>query len=449
MNAFCTGIDAALKATPELVGRMVKRADASGLLELHPRATGSIPLLVQERLDVRFADLESANFALDGIPSGLVVPIPFVKPDDDALVVFHVTRITGGVIVGYSANHNVMDGAAMFHFMAAAAAFARGEGSFPIRASALPVHADGTRGVQSIEVPPFTTPVPKGDVVIHPRAGMRGFDKLLAVFADPNYSAAQASPMPAIRSGRLLFTQKAIAALKADLLGAMTPAQRAEIGFLSTNDAIVGLVWSAVTRARIACGCIAGDKTAQFLYPVDARQRVVPKLELDPLGNASVLNWLAIQASAVGVGGLSGAALGAYHSRRSLLREFTDAKIRSLMAFYEAQPNKDCIDITWDWPFGRDSSMTSWSAFNVYNADFGSAAGGPPRCVLPGPPDGLIDGNHYALPPNPGTVRTHCHSDGSGCVEVTMCHRIPVFEALLKDEELARYAVCLDRPAQQ
>ena len=97
--------------------------------------------------------------------------------------------------------------------------------------------------------------------------------------------------------------------------------------------------------------------------------------------------------------------------------------------------------------------MASWTGFNIYGgADWG--CGGLPRCVLPGPPSSLVDGVMYALPPNAATAVSSARSAGTdggeavgaggGGVEVTLCFRVEVYEALLRDAELGRFCTALD-----
>ena len=95
--------------------------------------------------------------------------------------------------------------------------------------------------------------------------------------------------------------------------------------------------------------------------------------------------------------------------------------------------------------------MASWVDFDIYaGADFG--VGGPPRCVLPGPPSSLVDGAMYALPANAvsseaAATATAVHGSATlarGGIEVTLCFRVEVYEALLCDEELMQFATALD-----
>ena len=59
--------------------------------------------------------------------------------------------------------------------------------------------------------------------------------------------------------------------------------------------------------------------------------------------------------------------------------------------------------------------------------------------MLPGPPQSLVDGAMYALPANAISRAEH----GNG-IEVTLCYRVEVYEELMRDQELMRFATALD-----
>lgn len=343
LAAVARGLEAALARAPELTGRLVTLSD--GMLELHPAPGRGVPIHVAHRATPTLVELEACNYALAAIPDGLSLPSPFVALLDlDEVLVFHATAIPDGAVLGYSSNHLVMDGGSLFHFLNGAAALAAHESSpYPVRAAAVTRAGGGDGcGVLPLAAPPHTPPnvAGSGDVVVHSARGMRAFDRIVVSIADPVAAAALAAATPMMRACRLLFLRPQLAALKAASLAALTPAQRADVGFLSTNNAVVGVLWSAITRARIACGFVAPGDTAQFHIPVNVRPRLVPPMQQDALGNGTVQCWVPVRAGAVAEGALSGAALGAYLMRRSLALDFTDAKIRALLAFYTALPRK-------------------------------------------------------------------------------------------------------------
>ena len=254
LAAIAAGLEAALERTPELTGRIVTLGD--GMLELHPAPGRGIPLHVEYRNSPSLAALEAANYALTSIPDRLVLPSPFTAAMQlEELLIFQLTAIPGGAILGYNSNHLALDGGSLFHFINGAAALARYGGdtaAYPLRAlTTRGVIGDGDgEGASLFTAPPGTTPTVPGsaNIVIHPARGMRGFDRIGALLADPAAAAELTASTPPMRAGRLLFPRPQLDALKAKLLAALTPAQATEVGYLSSNDALVGCLWSAITR---------------------------------------------------------------------------------------------------------------------------------------------------------------------------------------------------------
>ncbi|KAK0637634.1 Putrescine hydroxycinnamoyltransferase 1 [Lasiodiplodia hormozganensis] len=199
---------------------------------------------------------------------------------------------------------------------------------------------------------------------------------------------------------------------------------------ISRLDALLGHIWSCVTRAR---GQAASDEPVTLDYTLGVRARLAPPLPDRFVGSPLVIAAATAPARDVVVSSSASRLL------RKTVAAFTPAAVAGHVAekMWEQSPQR-----LWQAFLGRKHLLvTSWIHTRLYEVEFGVGGGGRPRLVHAAMPrlDGLVQ-LMEAPPKEEGGVRRqetrHWADDG---VDVQVYLAADTMEKLLRDPELRKY----------
>lgn len=197
-------------------------------------------------------------------------------------------------------------------------------------------------------------------------------------------------------------------------------------------DALLGHIWSCVTRAR---GQQASDEAVTLDYTLGVRARLQP-----PLPDRFVGSPLVIAAATAPARDVVSSSSSASRLLRKTVAAFTPEAVAGHVAekMQEQSPQR-----LWQAFLGRRHLLvTSWIHTRLYEVEFGGAGGGRPRLVHAAMPrlDGLVQLMEAPPPPKERGVRRqetkHWADDG---VDVQVYLTADTMEKLLRDPELRRY----------
>lgn len=371
------------------------KATGGGNFEIVASPKGAV-LSVQSAMEVSFAELQGGGFRNGSIPA--VLSVPSYLPEDGApLVHGHVTTVTGGIVVSLTAHHFLCDGPAAFNMFLAWGDLCRvgklDRASAPVfdRSSMVPDGSGVTRAhaeyrVESLPpatAAPVTAPTDTGADTGTGSCKAGGSGALSSVPPEgPQLegdapAAAVAPPvpvaMPSLETEYLHFTASALEQLKVDATASLPGNDGNAVSasaWVSTNDALVALVWRGYMRARQAppttltgCG-----------FACDCRPRVSPSLPPGYFGNANFFPFAQLPAERLLSAPLGEVAL----EVRNATQRVDAEHVRSALNFIESVEDKSRVKASFLAYLGNDVCLTNWSKFPMFSIEFGW---GPPQAV--------------------------------------------------------------------
>ena len=184
--------------------------------------------------------------------------------------------------------------------------------------------------------------------------------------------------------------------------------------FVSTNDALVALIWQRISNAR----CIAPSESVSFGMACNGRPRMNPPLPQEYFGNVNFFVFAKVTNQELQAMTLSQVAL----RIREAVNEMTHNKMISALNFVHSIPDSGRIIPAFSTK--NDFAFTCWNKFPMYAADFG-------------------DGNpiHIALPPVKfsGFSLVFDTPLGDGSLDVTIGLASTVMKKLLEDPQFTQY----------
>eukprot|EP00026_Physarum_polycephalum_P007529 Phypoly_transcript_07592.p1 GENE.Phypoly_transcript_07592~~Phypoly_transcript_07592.p1 ORF type:complete len:444 (+),score=71.06 Phypoly_transcript_07592:210-1541(+) len=331
------------------------------------------------------AALRQANFPQSQIPDELKPGTPFPTPEAP-LFAAQVTRLTcGSVVMGYSMSHKIGDGYSVHHFVEKWSRVARKlDVERPLLDRSV-LRPDSSPLVDS-HPEYYTTTTPPAHVPIEAK-------RLVLTFSPEKVAELKSAANAGLAAGR----------------------------WVSTNDAIVTLVWRVLTRAR---GLGAGVETACGIA-IDGRKRWETTLGdmAQYFGNFVTYPRISSDAASLTNSTLGTAAL--------LIREHVEkmnrARFQSSLNWLDRVVDKTTIQ--GNFKFDKDIFISSWQTFPIYDCDFGW--GKPTKALLHA---FAMDGICLVLPRGPAN-----DADING-LEVHLDVATPNVEKVAKDPELTRFA---------
>lgn len=200
--------------------------------------------------------------------------------------------------------------------------------------------------------------------------------------------------------------------------------------WVSTHDALCGLLWRRISLARCLSSNDAEDGQSaqvQFACAVQGRQRLSPPLTDDYLGIVSFYCSFTLE-----IENLVSPSVPLYtvaRTVRTALAKFDDARLREAIAVIDSVSNISHLEITcYDDP-ERSLGLSSWADMGLYELDWGRALGRPDRVrVLKQPSTGAVGG---------GAIFPRLPDGG---LEVILGIEVDAMKRLRADAEFVKFA---------
>ena len=318
--------------------------------------------------------LRSKHFPMSEINYPMLMPAQFSvlsqkakSPAVEKPVMFaQINYIKGGISLGMMINHAFTDGSGSVTIARVWAAYCRGEDGSQLASPDLVDRSRLMDGENSVRIEDLE---------------------------DHLYYAESAQPPSKPKSepfvGELFFFTKA--KLK-ELKEMVSKSESDETSWISTNDALVSLIWCCVIAAKKACICdnlgvssIGDDISSMedFLdkyqpsrlgFLMDARQMAKPPLPAGFIGN--VFTWGSIVKPLSSVTSTPEGVTECAHSLRRKVKEYGDNYLPRLIGAVNSVPDISRVrlgrtDLD-EFSFG----VNSWAAMEWYDLDWGQLVGG-------------------------------------------------------------------------
>ncbi|QGA12495.1 hypothetical protein EYB26_000139 [Talaromyces marneffei] len=425
VKSMIAGLEAALSRFPILVGSIDVDA-ATGRMWVTKKRDSAVKLHVKYMLDESefpsYEELAEKDFPASLIAGHQLLPESVTAKQlhsplgDNAeggidVAAFQINFIRGGFILGTAVHHAVSDGPGCDGFLATwaenSAAAAKGQPLSPLEP------LDSFEPALDVKDP---TPERMADI--------KDAYPVLKDAGGPMPPPPADFKMPPLVQQMWHFPKKNAESLKA--LASTT----LEDGWISTYDAVMGLIWSSVTRAKIDLLKPDLNSKALLINAINTRKVWNPPLSESFLGVAATpgrceplpLNEIIAEEN------LSKLAA----SVRSSIQEVTPQYLDGMLQWIAGHEDKRWLETSINSFLGMDLAASSWQGMAAYEKhDFGF--GLPSALRWPSPPfDGFV-----FLYPSRADMKDAKPGEG---IEVCVCLEQSCHERLMKDTVLLQYA---------
>ncbi|CAI6036704.1 unnamed protein product [Clonostachys chloroleuca] len=421
------GLEFAISRFPILAGNLEMDA-ASGRMWVSTTAETKVHLHVKHMLGEEdfpsYSELACKDFPaalLKGhqlLPKSVTAkqlhsPLGDNNEDGIAAAAFQLNFIRGGLIVAMAVHHSVSDGPGCDGFLSTWAensvAALNGTDFIP---NETPFSLHGTKLEMEGPIPPEQ---------------MKELQEALPVVRDasgPMPPPPAGFKMPALVSHMWHFPKSKTEILKAKA------SSSGDANWISTYDAIMALLWSSITRAKI--DLLQPDKSAKatLVHAVDTRKVWSPPLPERFLGvgaTAARCEPLSVQ-ELIAAENLSKVAA----TVRSSIKGVTTDHLRRLLQWVDGHEDKRWLEISINSFLGLDLGASSWQGMKAYEKhDFGF--GLPKALRWPSPP---FEGFVFLYPSRAGVEGAE-EDEG---IEVCVCLEESCHNRLMEDQVLLEYA---------
>ncbi|KAK2877784.1 hypothetical protein FQN49_001211 [Arthroderma sp. PD_2] len=368
VDTLTNGLERLSEKFPWVAGQLVNEGASegnTGTFKIKP--LGKIPPLIVKDLrddpSIPTMDaLSRAKFPMSmldekNIAARATIPDRTGDPKPDAAFLVQATFITGGLLLTFCGQHNIMDMTGQNQVMNLLSKACRNEeftseeisiGNLA-RGNIIPLLDD-----PETEVSDYTT-------------------KSAPDQGNSNSKAAQNTP-PKCTWASFVFDASSLAALKSIAMESLAN----PTGYISTDDAICAFIWKCVTRARLPR--LDPRSQSKFSRAVDVRRYLdIPATYPGAVQNMA--NTTSVLQS------LLDAPLGYVACQ---LRSAVDPKTsnlgfetRALATLLSRTPDKNSLSHMAATNYSRDIMLSSWAKFNCYDLDFGFGLGKPEAVQRP------------------------------------------------------------------
>jgi hypothetical protein len=341
----------------------------------------------------------------------LLSPLGDNNEEGIAVAAFQLNFIRGGLIIGLAIHHSVSDGPGCDGFLTTWAentvAAAKGAPFIPTK------HKFSIHG----------TPL---DIKSPTKGRVEELSKMLPVVRDAG------GPMPPPPAG---FVMPSLVAQmwhfpksKADLLKSKASNQDGG-SWISTYDAIMALLWSCITRAKLEMLKPDLESKAILVHAVDTRKVWSPPLPDRFLGvGAAAARCEPLTVKDIIAGNLPQLATAVRGSINAITPEY----LSNLLQWVAGHEDQRFLEISINSFLGIDLGASSWQGMTAYEAhDFGFGLPKALRWPNPG-----FEGFVLLYPSRAGSI----HAAEDEGIEVCVCLEESCHKRLLKDEVLLEYA---------
>ena len=418
LNILCKALQATVDEVP-LLGTQIVPTE-KGLRAFVP---GNATLVVKDLADsLDYAALKASNFPQEKLDPDVLLPVEQFAFGDATVGVFKAQAnfCKGGLFLSIAMHHFASDASGI---------------SFVVRALASncrklnPTNSTNgdSAGYYSLssrinDRAPFYNFGAPGDITSLKAYTLRDTNP-----AKPAWMKETGKPLG---SETFRLSSAGVKALKADSSAIHHPEQLIQEDatvplqpFITSHDAICGLIWRSIMLARHELGIISLDETTNFKMPVEFRHLTDPPLAPDYIGNAFMQMSATIPvATLLGPNGLTFAA----HAIRAGIRECNEGGARTFIKVIGQAKNPRGMYANIDDITGTQMLLTSWRKFNDVTLEWGEKFGRYDAFRLPH--KGLIDGCPCILP---------ALTDGTEEIAVTLDQEI--MDGLKKDDTWSKY----------
>ena len=399
-----------------------------------------------------YKDLNAKKMPISAFQGDVLIPVGFHPSPNrpTPVIVAQATFIKGGLILCLCVHHSVLDGPSIG---TVCRIWARNCQEATEGSSEASVESEEHQlGPECLDKSPLlettstTAMRDHPEYIVQPEKNEQQMSTLEKPGAPP--------PRPQTAAAAIFhFSSASLARLKADIssdplvfsLLSQTEDTRSRF-WLSTNDALCGLLWYSITKARrirhLSEGTSDEAQQPRFTMAVNGRRRLEPPLAANFLGNVNI--FLSAYCDRDTLNGstqetVSSAiypAAVAARTIREALRLIDNNFIRTAISFLGSVEDISRVTSAYAAP-GDNTIVTSWAGLPLYQLNWGKALGG--RAAYVRLPYGGSDGVCVVLPPLYNGDNSD--SDGGG-LEVVMYLRSDDMNYLLeaKDELIHKYA---------
>jgi trichothecene 3-O-acetyltransferase len=416
------GLERLADAFPWVAGEVVNSAaaeDDTGVFCIRPLDLAPQLVVKDQTKDdgLTWAALEAAGFPMHMLDEGNFAPVATYTMDPVSRVfAVQATFIPGGLILVFAGQHGALDMVGLGNVI-----------SWLSRAC-----VGGTFSKEELEAANRsrhdTIPLLSEEEVAGLKPDILASQIMKKQESQPAESSQeQPPPPPTLTWATFTFTPSTLAALKASATSTLPQGAAGSQGFITTDDALTALIWSAATRARLPRLTSTSPPTtiSSFARAVNIR----PYFNL-PHAYAGLFQNMTYHkvpidtlASPSGLGAVAG------NLRAALDPETTDITLRTraLATFMKNTKDKAVVSFTADMDLSAGFMLSSWARVDSYELDFGLGLGKP--ASVRRPQFTPVESLGYLLP-----------RAGNGDMSIAICLREEDMAALRKDEEWVKYA---------
>ena len=278
MSNLVAALDLTLNSMPIIAGSVAlskQEKDQKGSLSVQRPYFKAEDILSSNDLrgTCDYEQLRAAHFPSDGIAFDAIAPKLFGKAADSTPVMLvQANFLNGGLLLFFAFHHCVFDEVGLFNVMRVWSSYCRGEAGSDL---VTPQWFDQSPLLQGAGI---------GKLENHPEYTLAPEGATARAAEDPS---AYIPGSENVHSATLFFSDEALGRLKAAATTAIPGDGDEGNAWISTNDALIALLWCCITSARVAESTQAtAEIFPLFAMAVNGRNLLHPPMSPDYCGNA-------------------------------------------------------------------------------------------------------------------------------------------------------------------
>ncbi|KAI9651370.1 hypothetical protein NHQ30_001411 [Ciborinia camelliae] len=356
-----------------------------------------------------FESIRTKGFPTDAVDEDVM---PNLLGNNTQVLLAQANIIRGGLVLVCAVHHCVMDEAGMFNLLKLWSTFCRGENGNEL--------VDG----KWIDNSALSQGAGTGELENHPEY------KLLPESTSTTPYLSYSSDV--VDTGIFFFSDDSLQRLKE-----LANEGSDDTSWVSTNDALVALIWSSVTSARIAASDSPEPSTPSvFAMTVNGRHRLLPPMSPNFIGNVVLISKSLSTFSALTSSSSNSTRLGTIARKvRQSVGDVDNAKVKDVIKAIQNVADLNRLQPSGYESHQRNIGCSSWSGQPYYSLDWGQTLGG--KCRRFRWRSLKTDGIFIIFPRIPGDEGERL---GEGGLEICMGLRRECLVSLREDKFFSRFA---------